>query len=202
MLSDCATETYTIRQPQHPDQQQRGSEGSKRRKKSERSLAERRRQPSKRQPIKLCPGVAIHDLSGDRSHYAESYNFWASRPCLAMQSFVLLAVLFWDARFLFGVLVVFLYQVTIVVGKWVGFIKNHSKVSECVDISKWFFSRILKEAEGVTSVNERARKAAVSAFLQNFGTTKAVVTRYVRARRKVVHQQAMEESQRFSQRTR
>ena len=70
-----------------------------------------------------------NDHCGNTQHY-ETYSFWTSKPALAAFCFLLLAIRFRRIQFLFGALLVFTYEVAVVLAKWSGFILHHPSVED------------------------------------------------------------------------
>lgn len=133
---------------------------------------------------------------GDATCFEDTYSFWTSKPALAIVCFLILAITFQNTEFLFGALLVFTYEVALVLAKWCCFILHHPRVEECVKLTKFWFHFSLHQAERFLDSKDRARKAAVGAFLMNYRLTSHVMGGYFQARQDEVTKQTIIEGKR------
>jgi hypothetical protein len=138
------------------------------------------------------------DHSGDDS--STTYSFWSSNPALIMLFFLAMAVKYQNINFGAGALLVFLYQVGVVVAKWMGFIVNHSGVTECLELTKVWMKYSIRQAERLISEKDWTRKAALGVYISNFGTVTKVAGGYLKQRQEEVTKRTMAEVERIRDR--
>jgi hypothetical protein len=137
------------------------------------------------------------DYSGDRQ---KTYSFWTSRPALVMLCSLALAIKFKDIKFGVGALLVFLYEVGVVVAKWKGFIVNHPSVTECLELTTGGMKYSFLQAERLVSKDDWTRKAALGVFVSNFGMATSVAGGYLKQRQEEVTKRTLAEVERVRHR--
>jgi hypothetical protein len=137
----------------------------------------------------------------DRSGYSrKTYSFWSSKPALVMLCSLALTIKFQNINFGVGALLVFLYEVGVVVAKWKGFIVNHPSVTECLELTKGGMKYSFLQAERLVNENDWTRKAALGVFVSNFGMATSVAGGYLKQRQEEVTKRTLAEVERVRHR--
>lgn len=140
------------------------------------------------------------DHSGNKDSFESSYSFWSSKPALAMLCCLGLTVTCQNTKFLYGAALVFMYEVTLVLGNWRRFLVNHPIVQEFSEFTLEWFHYSSRQVERFCDRKDRSRKAALGLFQLYYPTTTEYVGDYIRQRRAEVTDIALAETERMQRR--